>query len=163
MYHLIHGREREAMLRMFPAAASEHEQCSLTSPVDTRYNCIAWAVGVHDRSIWPWSHTPNIEEAIEMFVREHGFRRCPRPSTADTGWFIALYCRSNGEFTHVARRTEASGSWESKLGKFCDVHHTLEAISGEFEAPHVSIRPGIHMIELLRPVNYGSPLHFLRR
>jgi hypothetical protein len=109
----------------------------ITSPMDDRYNCIAWAA--HDEARWWWpdddSHWPDgapREETIAAFVVAFGnlgFFSCD-DSLIEPGYEkIAIYTSPDGMPTHVARQLP-SGLWTSKLGQLQDIRHQLEDLAG---------------------------------
>jgi hypothetical protein len=125
----------------------------ITSPADHGYNCIAWAAGRTDRFWWPvspvfgsayyWPEDVPREESIDAFKEAYaklGYKEC-RDGTLEPGFEkIALY--AVGERPKHAARQLADGSWTSKLGKFVDIEHRLDALFGS---------------------NYGSVVAYLRR
>jgi len=112
----------------------------VTSPHDSRYNCIAWAAGNAQRWWWPAPISPyywpeelpkvvSLTNFLAAFV-SIGFAAC------DDGEFraghekVALYCKDTLP-THAARQLP-DGSWASKLGRDIDiVHSTVECLHGE--------------------------------
>jgi hypothetical protein len=121
----------------------------VTSPVDDRYNYVAW--GAHDQGRWWWpdedSYWPegvSREETIAAFVAalgELGFRSCDDPLLEPGYEKAAVYAMPDGMPTHVARQLP-SGSWSSKLGQLQDIEHQLEDLAGSV---------------------YGYCAHFLKR
>lgn len=116
----------------------------VTSPAETDYNCIAWALGESDgwwspvedpEHEWP-TELPTVGEDATLVtvsdvrvVFEHfGFASCADGELADGMEKIALYA-SEGEFRHVARQLP-SGRWTSKLGSDRDIEHNLDGIEG---------------------------------
>jgi len=106
-----------------------------TSPVDFRYNCIAWAAGDQSRRWWPdlmgigyWPPGAPREETVPAFVAAfamQGYEVCnsgqPEPGLEK----IAIYAvRDSGLLapTHAARQLN-NGNWTSKLGDFDDIEH----------------------------------------
>jgi hypothetical protein len=120
------------------------ENCTITSNVSTRYNCIAWAAGDSGRWWWPdplesyyWPSDVPREETIEAFLRAYatlGYAECPDASLEPGFQKIALFAKSySGESlkpTHAALQLP-SGRWTSKLGALQDVdHENLVALQG---------------------------------
>lgn len=112
------------------------ENCRVTSPRDTNYNCIAWSVGDVSRwwepgLYWPQS-SPDRELGpqvlVEMF-RCLGFEECESPDLEPGFDKVAVYGNSLF-YTHAARQLP-SGKWTSKLGKCEDVeHNSPDDVSG---------------------------------
>jgi hypothetical protein len=108
----------------------------VTSPADTAYNCIAWALGDAERWWEPTVYWPDevgdapysVRSLIELLAT-HGFRRAD-PASDIAGDWIAVYGSADGTYTHAARRL-TSGTWASKLGAWEDVEHdTADAVAG---------------------------------
>jgi hypothetical protein len=111
-----------------------------TSETDKFNNCAGWAAG--DKQWWQpptevWHYwpqgAPTNDFSVNSFVKAyelHGFEICADAAT-ETGYEkIAIYSYSNGEFAHAAK-SNADGSWSSKLGKWEDISHsTLSALEG---------------------------------
>ena len=110
----------------------------ITSQADTRYNCVAWAIG--DSSAW-WENLPaggyywpaaaesseTVAGWIQVFVLS-GYSACESGDPEPGFEKVAIYVNDTGEPAHVARQL-ISGRWTSKLGGFQDItHHSLEAI-----------------------------------
>jgi len=101
----------------------------VTSNIDHRYNCVAWAYGETSRFFWPikgsyWPANITREETIEAFIElfasiryclcdnhlfEHGYEK------------VAIYVL-DGMPTHTARQLP-TGKWTSKLGLDIDIEH----------------------------------------
>jgi hypothetical protein len=130
------------ILAIFPRLA-EHG-FTITSPRDTRYNCIAWAAGnsthwwqpgVGGQPLggyyWP---TLNVQSTLETFERAFatlGYERC-QTGDYELGYEkVAIYVHADGIATHAARQLE-DGTWVSKLGKLEDIHHVdVEGVCGK--------------------------------
>lgn len=114
---------------------------SITSPLTTEYNCIAWAAG--DTEAW-WEPDPLYlyfwpdgiprEYSLDAYVYAYetvGYTVCQRPELADCCEKVAIYVNPNGKPTHAARQLN-NGRWTSKLGKLEDIeHNTLEGLYGQ--------------------------------
>jgi hypothetical protein len=116
---------------------------SRESPRDTRYNCVAFAVG--DFNNW-WQYMPyrtggyywppdlrddSLESWVEVF-RLHGYESCDNADFEPGIEKVALYVDSEGDTSHVAKQDVALGRWASKLGRGHDiVHDTLELLAGD--------------------------------
>ncbi len=107
----------------------------VTSPKDSSYNCVAWAVGLSNVLLWPdspgyeWpSEVAESQEAFIEFFKQYQFERCDDWSLQTGFEKVAIYVEE-GEVTHVARQLP-SGHWTSKLGfDLQDIeHHTLDGI-----------------------------------
>jgi hypothetical protein len=123
----------------------------IRSPLDHRYNCVAWVVD--DKKKW-WEPDP-----MNQYYWPSGLRRNDYSVEAYKDMFENLgYESSSGEegekgyvkialfskgtlFKHVSWQRE-SGIWTSKLGKLQDIDHLLGSLSGSI---------------------YGSPTIFLRK
>lgn len=109
----------------------------VTSPRDTEYNCIAWAVGESDRWWWPdgrafWPDDLPRERSLDAFVQAFGrlgFSGCESPEFEPGFEKIALFADAHGCPTHAAK-LQPSGRWTSKLGKEEDIEHELEDLEG---------------------------------
>jgi hypothetical protein len=117
---------------------------AVTSPQDTRYNCIAWAAGDDTRWWWPgviaqpiggyyWP-TLNVRESLDNFEKAFatlGYVRC-EASDYEPGYEkIAIYIGADGSPTHAARQAR-DGTWLSKLGKLEDICHAdIEGVCGK--------------------------------
>jgi hypothetical protein len=59
-----------------------------------------------------------------------GFQRCDSADLEPDVQKIAIFAKTNGEPTHVARQLP-NGKWTSKLGDWEDIEHELAGIEGE--------------------------------
>ncbi len=108
------------------------------SDKDSKYNCISFAAGEMNRKWWPiWSHDaywpPSAPktETLEAFVAAFstlGYSVSENGDYVEGIEKVALYTKS-GRPTHVAKQVGA-GKWQSKLGSWYDIEHTLGAVSG---------------------------------
>jgi len=109
---------------------------NVTSPVDRRYNCIAWAVGENKRWWWPspYSYWPTGVArlvTVDAFVAAYatiGFRPVAKSDWGDSDDCLALYTL-NSVPTHAARRLP-NGKWTSKCGQNVDIEHDLADLDG---------------------------------
>lgn len=114
-----------------------HSEVKLTSPITSRYNCIAWAAGFSDRWFWP---SPNYywpegipvvptEAAFEAAYKTLGFEKAEKmeDDTQSADW-IAVFVQGN--FVTHASRLLPNGFWTSKLGRGVDIEHSLSALEG---------------------------------
>lgn len=126
---------------------------AITSKDADDYNCIAWAAGDTQRwwwpidaqhAYWPKGHPKRVtlENFINTFRKELGYRPCKDGSLQRGYEKLAIYVDSHGLPTHMARQL-SNGVWSSKLGELEDIAHV-----------------SLHGIE--QP-DYGSPQCFLRR
>jgi hypothetical protein len=113
---------------------------NVKSPLDRRYNCIAWAVENTTKKWWPdpmgigyWP--PNVlrAETLDAFIRAYetrGYSACP-DGTLEAGFEkIALYVDAAGTPTHAALQL-LDGKWTSKLGDFEDIEReTVSDVAG---------------------------------
>jgi hypothetical protein len=125
--------------RLFPKLESEPYE--ITSPEDTKYNCVAWAVGPDEvgRKWWPapspfyyWPVEPR-DETITGFIiafGQIGYTVCDAEDHEAGYEKLAVYADETGSPTHMARQLH-SGRWTSKLGDLEDIEHvTLDQLSG---------------------------------
>lgn len=123
-------------------------QVNVTSPVDPKYNCIAWAAGESRRWWWPSATTywpkgvPRVA-TVDAFLQAYGtlgFVPTIQSDFEDGKDRIALFTLA-GVPTHAARQL-ANGRWTSKCGANVDMEHDLTDLDGP---------------------TYGSATHFLER
>jgi hypothetical protein len=132
----------------------------IKSKATTRYNCIAWAVGITTQWWWPdraalarklcyWPPGAPIERTFDAFFQAYrtlGYQQCNDGSLEAGHEKIAIFGRDNAfgvlEPTHAALQLP-DGRWTSKLGPHEDVEHiALDAIDGP---------------------TYGRAIHYMRR
>jgi hypothetical protein len=109
----------------------------ITSAVDDRYTCVAWAAHDNERWWWPdqdsyWPDGAPREETIAAFVAAYGvlgFVSCDGPFLEAGFEKVAIYAAPDSVPTHVARQLP-SGLWISKLGQLQDIQHQLEDLAG---------------------------------
>ena len=110
----------------------------IKSPLDTNYQCIAWAACRTDRVWWPWDHpsfywppgfakfpVPSpvpIDSFVEMFKKRFGYRECSSPVFEFGYQKVAIYANGLG-VTHMARQHFLGEGWLSKLGGEEDIFH----------------------------------------
>lgn len=123
---------------LFPALKSSYRK--ITSPKDSKYNCISWAANLKERGwLWPeggddWL-TDSEEVTILAFLKAFeilGYAECKDGSLEPGYEKVALYADPfTLEPKHMARQLD-NGIWTSKLGNLEDIEHEkLEAIEGD--------------------------------
>jgi len=125
---------REEVIASFPEL--RYSRFRLSSPKDSKYNCIAWAAGRDKQWWWPttffWPHRCARVETIEAFVaafRTVGYEMCKDTSREKGYEKVALYA-VNGKPKHAARQLR-NGKWTSKLGASYDIEHdSPESLAG---------------------------------
>ena len=130
----------------FPRLTSQNHH--VTSPQDSSYNCVAWAIRRTEdwwdptEGYWPDGVPKDVTvDAFVALFKTSGFEMCA-DSSFEVGYEkIAIYGKAD-EFSHVARQLE-SGSWTSKMGSLEDIEHDD--------------------LSSLVSRSYGRPLRFLRR
>ena len=120
--------------RSFPLLSYGGSQ--LTSAVDPRYNCIAWAAGEKTRFWWPngpyWPGGIPKDSSVSSFIQAYqrlNYTECDSREPEQGVEKIALYVNSSYKVTHAARQLP-SGLWTSKLGKSVDISHELISLEG---------------------------------
>lgn len=113
---------------------------TIKSPVDSGYNCVAFAVGDlhnfwYDAQVngyyWPpgCGSADTIEGWISVF-RIHNYAECSGDQFEEEFERIAIFGHGN-QPEHVARQI-ASGAWVSKMGTGCDIEHpNLSSLESE--------------------------------
>jgi hypothetical protein len=126
----------ESLEQLFPSLRGSHYE--VTSPIDPRYNCVAWALGDTARwwekfpfSGYYWPSQGETSETVDgwmLVFAMHGYSVCDAGEWERGFEKIAIYTTTDGEPQHVARQLD-SGQWSSKLGGAQDIiHPSLEAI-----------------------------------
>ena len=122
----------------------ENDICfEISSPIDSNYNCIAWAFHQYkDRWMqppsgkyipeldavtwWPDGATPSmdISSLVEAFLC-NSFIICDSWEHESGYIKIALYYNPlNNCWTHASRESRTGQYWLSKLGRSYDIHHS---------------------------------------
>lgn len=110
----------------FPKIGAHYK---ITSPVDHKYNCIAFAAG--DSSKWWW---PNVfywpagilsNEDLNSFItcfKSLGYEECEMNSDFEPEYEkVAIYVNPENKPTHAAKQfADGNGLWKSKLGFYKD-------------------------------------------
>jgi hypothetical protein len=131
------------------------------SPLDTRYNCIAYAAGQRRRKWWPDSRNigywpPGVprEETIAAFVQAYGtlgYVACADGELEEGFEKIAIYASTANKPTHAAVQL-LDGKWSSKLGDYEDIeHNTPEVVAGPLYGRVVCF------LKRPRPTNLAPP------
>jgi hypothetical protein len=118
-----------------------HDQSfALTSERTDLYNCVAWAAGDNRRWWWPdaadssfWPKQVRRVETLDAFVElfQHlGYRQCESDTFEPGVEKVALFGKSDGPPTHVARQRQ-DGTWTSKLGRSEDIKHSVRDLEGD--------------------------------
>jgi hypothetical protein len=116
------------------------DNCSLTSEVSRKYNCIAWAAGSNRLFWWPdqweigyWPPNVRREETMDAFkeaFRTIGYEVCPDGLLESSIEKIAIFgINKQGNVivpTHATRQLK-SGKWTSKMGPLEDISHDDES------------------------------------
>jgi hypothetical protein len=112
----------------------------VTSEQDVRYNSLAWALNEKNISYWPggmvgysWPENIGQDETLDSFIEffeHHGYQRCSSSSYERKYQKIAIYADNNGQPKHVSRQKNKK-IWASKILKYEDIEHRLDAISGQ--------------------------------
>jgi hypothetical protein len=123
----------------------------LTSPFDSKYNCIAHAAEKNNIYWWSvdkalvgndvfWFNNVPGEATLENFIaafRKLGYEPCENSEPEQDFEKVAIYVSTKdeihapkGSVTHMARQL-SDGKWTSKLGEDVDIsHNTLQAVEG---------------------------------
>lgn len=125
---------------------------SVTSDMDARYNCIAFAADIVHRKYWPnwhpdydWPQSIPRKETLDAFVAFYGQFGYVGPSDASydsTKEKVAIFVDKRGTPTHAAKQL-GPNKWASKLGNSYDIEHQRDAVSGGLygEVAHYLERP----------------------
>lgn len=120
------------LIRNFPQLTYDSKFC-VTSPVTAVYNCIAWAMGLNDRWVYPeiyipghwWPPIPernlNPDSLVKAF-EYMGFIQCPNGNAEPDFDKVALY-KKGANWTHAARIL-MDNEYHSKMGEAWNIHHS---------------------------------------
>ena len=121
---------------MFPGLRGQAYQ--IKSPMDLKYNCIAFAAGDIGNWWWPdlaeedtWPAGVIRAETVEAFrdaFATHGYVVCDDDRHEAGYEKVALFALA-GASKHAARQLP-SGRWVSKLGPREDIEHALHDLTG---------------------------------
>lgn len=90
----------------------------VTGEATSRYNCVAWTIGVTTRPEWPGLH-------LNDFDNFYGLRGYVRVSDGP----IAVWGRDETDMTHACISGPDHGpNWESKLGDKLRIQHRLDEL-----------------------------------
>ena len=130
----------------FPRLNSSNSR--VTSPLSEAYNCLAWAVGIDNKSFWPdggegiilepaveWPDGIPNEETVEAFIeffRLYGYEICDGPEFEDGFQKVVIFVNHWDTPTHACRQLPSTGKWTSKMGiEGVDIEHSdLSCIEG---------------------------------
>jgi hypothetical protein len=120
---------RVQIQRLFPNLRDDFE---ITSPADTRYNCVAWAAADARRWWWPgespftfWPAGVPREESVAAFIAAFatlGYSGTTSGEHDEQYEKVAIFATHDGTPTHMARQLP-DGRWTSKLGRLEDIAH----------------------------------------
>ena len=127
-----------------------------TSPIDIKYNCIAWAAGDDknwwepdpaDIYYWPPSAPRELTlRAYKLAFESLGYIECDYGEIEDGFDKVVLFQKGLMP-THAAKQIVSgphAGKWSSKLGKNIDIIHELNGVSGEsYGEPAIIMKRGI--------------------
>ncbi len=129
--------EFKRLLRSFPGLVPGKYR--VTSPVDYRYNCIAWAAGVSDKWWQPdgsnfWPIDTIGDYSVSNYIRAYeslGYAVCEDFELSVGVEKVAIFEKTTPvpHASHAARQLH-SGWWASKLGQSIDIEHELRAVEG---------------------------------
>lgn len=128
---------------LFPELASGYSWYEIASPPDSKYNCMAFAVGdtgqkwspekgdTDEEFYWPFDpfddHAANFLAVFEA----RGYERCDHGEPEGGFEKVALFTNEWGLVSHVAFQPGGSDYWLSKLGEWYDIRHEkVDAVSG---------------------------------
>jgi hypothetical protein len=131
------------IINQFPDLNSD-SKFRISSSVDFKYNCIAYALIITDKWVWPLKDKDGIwwpEElpkniAINTFIKLFELKSysvCENGEMEDGFQKIVIYTEeaNPNEVTHAARQLN-DGNWTSKLGSGNDIIHSdPSSIEGE--------------------------------
>lgn len=134
-------RVRE-IISYLPALAND-KHFRITSPRTRDYNCLAWALSMNNKWMWPmenpdeddfyWPDGVPFNTRQETFIQafqHEGFALCETADLEEGYEKIALYGYWGYAF-HASRQLP-SGLWTSKLGPEQDIQHgTPQSLEGD--------------------------------
>ena len=134
---------------------SEHR---ITSAENTRYNCVAWAVGVCHQWWWPfggdyWPSDAPYEETLDSFklvFESFGYADCRSDIQEPGVEKVAIFQDVGGKPSHVARQLP-NGKWTSKIGDWEDIEH--DSLISLENALHMHSLYGEVVLVMSRPIN----------
>ncbi len=120
----------------------------LASKPDPYYNCAAFVVNVTNKKWWPggfdgyyWPiNASNTTADIKRTFEElYGWKSCANGNFERRYEKVVIF-ENNGVPTHLAKQIR-DGRWVSKIGRWDDIKHTLEAVGGgDYGQPAVFLR-----------------------
>lgn len=96
-------------------------------PPYTWYNCLAWALGITNRWVWPWGSRNATDAEMTAFLQRQGYARGSNGTLVSYGF-------SASSVGHVARYYSSSWGWTSKLGQWLLITHGRDALIGGYGA-----------------------------
>lgn len=132
----------EDLKRRFPWLASTRFE--VTSDDTRTYNCLAWVLGDQenwisltlfdeDLGLYPWPEgipRENTVAAWMLAIESYGFTRCKDASLEPGRDKVAVYWNETTQEIHFALQL-ASGLWTSKVGRWEDITHELDGLTGD--------------------------------
>jgi len=124
---------RNYILALFNGLAAD-EEWEVKSPIDPRYNCIAWARHKDYTKVWPHKDVDGIEwpddlpfdtevvTFVALFAKA-GYTVCEDSDFVEGVQKIALYVDEQDKITHASRQL-LNAMWTSKLGDMFDIEHS---------------------------------------
>src|SRR5262249_8898107 len=97
---------------------------AVTDGATTRYNCLAWALGITTSWIWPWTTATVTKTQFDAFYLGEGY--IPAASGS-----IAVFGLNAGAMTHGSISGPGHGPrWESTCGAWLRIQHGLAEMEG---------------------------------
>jgi hypothetical protein len=126
----LYGSERWGVDAAFANLRGEFE---VQSPSTSRYNCIAWSLGITSQ----WINPKKTLAEFDQLNGQYGYRRMSTLDFSRAFGYekIVLYGKKDAfgrvtEYTHQARQLP-DGTWTSKLGGMAQVRHvTPDTLNG---------------------------------
>ena len=85
------------------------------------YNCLAWALGINNRWVWPWGGRDATSTEMRDFLRTWGFT----PWVPGAMSSLAVYGTGASNVKHAVRFTNL---WSSKCGQLLCITHSLREL-----------------------------------
>ena len=110
--------ERKHYSTVFPKLNVDN--AIVTAEESSRYNCIAWTLGITDRWVWPLDGDTLGD--FDGLYGQYGYKRSPEESGS-----IAVFGIDQSRVTHGCILTKRP-LWESKLGASIRIRHRLREL-----------------------------------